>query len=452
MLQLPVIIYSRFSSPRKYWLISILITVLLSTSCSSIRRANQNINNRLETSQVFKQGFTGIAIYDPEKEKMLFEYNADKYFIPASNTKLFTLYTGLKILGDSVPAIKYSVKQDSLIFKGTGDPSFLNRFFPDSEIIDFLKEREELFFYVPPQVREEALGPGWAWDDYNASYSAEKSDFPVYGNLIEVQFKKNEDSPKIIPSILEDSLLTVFPGKKPKSYARRNISSNSIKFEKFNREEDYTQYIPFKISPELTTRILSDTLKKQVEIYQGNPENIDFENTLYSIPSDSLYKRMMQFSDNFIAEQILLMAAGQLSDTLKTGIAIEHMKEEYLQDLPDEPIWVDGSGLSRYNLFTPRSLVKLLIKLKEESSVQKLFSIFPAGGKSGTLQNDYEAETPYIYAKTGTLRNNHSLSGFLITRKGKILIFSFMNSNYTVPTSNLKEEMASILKEIRDNY
>ncbi len=444
--------FCRHLSFKKEQLFFLFIILVLATSCSSVRKTNRSIEKTLETDRAFNQGFTGIAIYDPEKKEMLFDYNADKYFIPASNTKLFTLYTGLKILGDSIPALKYSLKEDSLIFKGTGDPSFLNRVFPDSKVIDFLRKRDEKLFYVPPKFKEEPLGPGWAWDDYNASYSAEKNVFPVYGNLIEVQFKKNKDYPIIIPSILKDSLTGVFPDEKSENYARRDISSNRIKFEKFKRKESYTQYIPFRFSPELTSELLSDTLKQTVEIYQDNPKNIDFENTIYSIPSDSLYKRMMQASDNFIAEQILLMAAGQISDTLKTGIAIEHMKEEYLQDLPDKPIWIDGSGLSRYNLFTPRTIVKLLIKLKEETSIEKLFSLFPAGGESGTLKNNYKAETPYIYAKTGTLRNNHSLSGFLITRKGRILIFSFMNSNYTIPTSNLKREMASILKKIRDNY
>lgn len=161
---------------------------------------------------------------------------------------------------------------------------------------------------------------------------------------------------------------------------------------------------------------------------------------------------MLEVSDNFIAEQILLMAADKISDSLKSGIAIDHMKKTYLKDLPDEPIWVDGSGLSRYNLFTPRTMVKLLEKIRKEVSQERLFNMMATGGKSGTLENYYKADTPYIFAKTGTLSNNHSLSGFLKTRSGKVLIFSFMNSNYTIPTSKLKEGMEIILKNIRDNY
>ena len=112
---------------------------------------------------------------------------------------------------------------------------------------------------------------------------------------------------------------------------------------------------------------------------------------------------------------------------------------------------MDGSGLSRYNLFTPRSVVQLLEKIYAEVPQERLFELLPAGGESGTIKNLYKADTPYVFGKTGTLENNHSLSGFLKTKSGKVLIFSFMNSNYTVPSSEIKAEMEKILLNLRDN-
>ena len=84
--------------------------------------------------------------------------------------------------------------------------------------------------------------------------------------------------------------------------------------------------------------------------------------------------------------------------------------------------------------------------------LEKVLEFLPVGGKSGTLENYYDADKPYIFAKTGSLSNNYSLSGFIKTKSGKTLIFSFMNSNYTVPTSTLKKGMEEILLMIRDNY
>ena len=432
-------------------LLLLSISTLL-ISCSAIKRTEKSIENELSEAEVFKQGYAGFALYDPASKKMLYTHNADKYFTPASNTKLFTLYTGLKILGDSVPALMYAIKGDSLIFKGTGDPSFLNPELPESKVADFLSSKDLKLFYAPPIYKEKHFGPGWAWDDYDSYYSTEKIDFPIYGNLIEVKFDKNSNTPSVFPTPFKDSITGIMQNDRKNKYAQRKVSSNKMEYQDFTREAEFTQYVPIKFTGNLIPELLSDTLNKKVETYQGDVKDLNFNNKLYSIPSDSIYKRMMQVSDNFIAEQIMLMAADKISDSLKTSTAIDHMKENYLKDLPDEPIWYDGSGLSRYNLFTPRSMVKLVEMIGEEMPKERLFKILPAGGASGTLKNYYKAGTPYIYAKTGTLRNNHSLSGFLITKSGRTLIFSFMNSNYTVPTSELKQGMTRILEQVHNNY
>ncbi|MCP6167347.1 D-alanyl-D-alanine carboxypeptidase, partial [Klebsiella pneumoniae] len=82
------------------------------------------IKQRIQESEIGKNRFVGFALYDPALGKMVVEHNADKYFVPASNTKLFTFYACLKMLDDSIPALKYVVRGDSLIFWGTGDPTF----------------------------------------------------------------------------------------------------------------------------------------------------------------------------------------------------------------------------------------------------------------------------------------------------------------------------------------
>lgn len=419
------------------------------TSCSSVKRASHRIEDNLESSSVFRQSFAGLAVYDPVEHKMIFEHNADKYFTPASNTKLFSFYTGLQVLGDSIPALHYTIAHDSLIFKGTGDPSFLYADVAKSATYEFLADNDYKLFYYSPEFTEKFFGPGWAWDDYSDYYSAERTNFPVYGNRVHFKFKKGDPKPVVSPKIFEDSLVFSANGKPT---LQRAIASNSFNYSNPDNANDFEKEVPFKYSPEIIANILQDTLHKKVTTIYKLPKDIQLDRTYYSLPADSIYKHMLEVSDNFIAEQILFMASDKIADTLKTAIAINYMKKNYLQDLPDEPVWVDGSGLSRYNLFTPRTMVKILEKIKNEVPYQKLFHLMPNGGKSGTLKNYYKAEEPYIFAKTGTLSNNHSLSGFLKTRSGKILIFSFMNSNYTIPTSSLKDGMETILKTIRDNY
>ena len=438
---------SPYFSLRANWLLIIVFCIL--TSCSGTRRAFQPVEKTFSSSPVFEKGFVGMMVYDPEKKEVLYQHNSGKYFTPASNMKLFTFYTGLKVLGDSVPGLRYTVSNDTLYFTGTGDPSFLNPDLPASPVVDFLKNRNEKLVFVAPGYTESRLGPGWAWDDYNAYYSAERSAFPVYANQVIFDFAEGARAPKVYPQIFADSLSSLDDASEFER-VKRQPYVNLFQYANPRANEDYTQNVPFTNSPELVANLLQDTLGKTIHLKEEAPK-MAFSEEIFSIPSDSLYKQMLEVSDNFLAEQILLLAAGKLSDTLKTSVAIDYMKENHLQDLPDEPVWRDGSGLSRYNLVTPRSMVRLLEKIKEEVPYEDLFVMLPVGGKSGTLKNRLHADEAFVFAKTGSLSNNHSLSGYLKTKKGKIFIFSFMNSNYTVPSSILRAEMDRILTLIRDN-
>jgi len=212
-----------------------------------------------------------------------------------------------------------------------------------------------------------------------------------------------------------------------------------------------TLEVPFKIDSTLIRELFAKELGRQVTITDDMPNGE--KSILYSIPSDTLYKRMMYLSDNFIAEQVLILASSTLSDTLDGRRAQKFMLEHYLSDLKQVPRWVDGSGLSRYNLFTPESMVQVLNKMYREFPKERLFDLFPAGGVSGTLQGQYIGNPePYIYAKSGSLSNNYNLSGYLLTKSGKTLIFSFMNNHYLRPTTELKNNMKRIFEGIRDNY
>jgi serine-type D-Ala-D-Ala carboxypeptidase/endopeptidase (penicillin-binding protein 4) len=428
-------------------LIATLTISFLLIGCSSTRITQNSITNQLHDN-VFKASFTGLIIIDPENAETIIDYNADKYFIPASNIKLYTFYAGLKTLGDSVPALKYTKIGDSLIFTGTGDPSFFYNDLEESKVYSFLKHSKETLFYKPQKEKIPQFGPGWAWDDYNEYYSAERSSFPIYGNLVNFTFNYKDSTPVSTPQLFQKNVLATV---KSSSNIKRDLDKNEFYYNPQSFSRTSNQKVPFKTSSSLFIQLLSDTLNKPVELLEPDVTFTQDPKILYSVATDSLYKKMLQESDNFIAEQLLLMVSNKTFGSFNSTSAIELVKERYLNDLPDEPKWVDGSGLSRYNLVTPRTTALLLDKIYKELPKDRIFNLFPAGGVSGTLKNQFKAEEPYVYAKTGTLSNNHSLSGYLITKKGRILIFSFMNNNYTVPTSQIKSKMEEILKSVHEN-
>src|SRR5690606_10997890 len=108
--------------------------------------------------------------------------------------------------------------------------------------------------------------------------------------------------------------------------------------------------------------------------------------------------------------------------------------------------------LSRYNLFTPRTMVGLFEKLYRVVPDEMLYELLPTGGVSGTIKTNYQAATPYIFAKTGTMSNNHSLVGLIKTKSGKTYCFAFMNSNYPWKASVIRREMEKVLISVRDNF
>ena len=219
----------------------------------------------------------------------------------------------------------------------------------------------------------------------------------------------------------------------------------------FSDSRKDTVEIPYRTDSTLTRLLLEDVLGKPIRIADRMP--VGKKKILVGLPSDTLYRRMMHESDNMIAEQLLILASATISDTLDGERVRDSVLNNQLSDLKQRPRWVDGSGLSRYNLFTPESMVHVLHKLYREIPKERLFSLFPAGGVSGTLENWYPGQNePYIFAKSGSLSNNYCLSGYLITKSGKTLIFSFMNNHFRSPSSEVKKRMQLIFEEIREKY
>ena len=134
-----------------------------------------------------------------------------------------------------------------------------------------------------------------------------------------------------------------------------------------------------------------------------------------------------------MAEQVLVMlqqqSIWQMQPQINTEALINAIVKNNLQDVPQTPIWVDGCGLSRYNLFTPQSFVYIINKINNEFGIERVKKILTTSGQ-GTLKNYYTNDSNFIYAKTGTLSGVVALSGFVITKKNKLLIFSILTNNF----------------------
>lgn len=436
---------------RPTFFVIFVIGLFSLSSCSTDKMIAKKVAKEFKNSPVIGQYQVGFALYNMEDKKMIFEKDADKYFTPASNTKLYTFFASLKMLPEQMPALKYVERNDSLIFWGTGDPSFLQFAVKDKSAYNFLQASNKKLFFAPGRYTGTFFGDGWSWDDYDYYYQPEITEMPIMDNMVTSTYlsrNKINISPKVFAHCFEVDSSKTTGGFQ----VTRDFLTNHFKYPLVDVKPGYNQQNPYKTSIQTTVEVLSDTLHKSVGVVKMKlPSNAK---TLPGAKRDSVLKHMMLPSDNFIAEHLLLVCSDQLADTLSTTKAIQHITKTYLSFLPDKVKWADGSGLSRQNLFTPRDNVYLLDSIYHlVNNREKLFDMLPAGGKSGTLRNAYpKTDQPFVYGKTGSLGGVHNQSGYVLTKKGKTYIYAFMNNNFNKPTAEVRAEMVRIMTYIHDSF
>jgi D-alanyl-D-alanine carboxypeptidase/D-alanyl-D-alanine-endopeptidase (penicillin-binding protein 4) len=437
-------------SVKNALLVAMAVVSLSWQACKTNQVISRKVAKQFKHHPQLNKYQVGFALYDMQDSEMLFQKDADKYFVPASNTKLFTFYTGLKTCPDSIPSLRYIEKGDSLIFWGTGDPSLLHSVLKGNKAIEMLKQSNKKLFYAANRFTGNFYGRGWSWDDYNDYYQPEISALPLFDNVVAVSMKDGKLN--ISPSMFRSCFKLDSSSKTGRFEVQRDFLTNTFSYPPVRPETNYEQQIPFKTSTALTLTLLADTLKKEVGLIDyPMPQQAK---RVYSSKSDDVFRQLMLPSDNFIAEHLLLTYGDQLGLEMNSSKIIAVLQEKYLKDLPDKPRWVDGSGLSRVNLFTPRSIIKLLEMIyKEVGNQQRLFNMMPAGGKSGTLRNAYpKTDSPFVFAKTGTLSGVHNQSGYILTKKGKLLLYSFMNNNYVETTADVRKQMVDLVTFIHDSF
>ena len=384
------------------------------------------------------QRASGVMIKDLATGKVLFEQNADHYFMPASNTKLLTFLQANRILGNQIPSFKYRETKDTLFFWGTGDISNLHPTLKNTALRDFLAASSKALVYGAPLSPLPVLGAGWAWDDFNDYYSAEISDMPLYGNV--VNFSASQRRWAIMPDAFEAVAKTGSTLE-----VRRNRLKNEFTLPELKSEKYGAQDVPFITSPDMTTFLLSDTLHKSVETMPlaVHPDARIF----YAGKIDSLYVSLLHQSDNAVAEQLLVMIAAEKG--WDPAQVIENLKKEPGNEFLKDIRWLDGSGLSRYNLFRPKDFIYILEALSREVAPERLLALLPEASKTGTLRNVQDLNDGVrIWAKSGSFGNTYNLSGYYLTKEGKKLTFSVMSNLGNTTVKEIKQSVVEFLRAI----
>jgi D-alanyl-D-alanine carboxypeptidase/D-alanyl-D-alanine-endopeptidase (penicillin-binding protein 4) len=434
---------------KKNFPIYLFILSAILFSCSASYKINRSANSDILKNQAFVSAHTGISIYDPEAKKYLYNYQGNKYFVPASNTKLFTCYAAMKYLGDSISAFRYLETNDTIYVIPDGDPTFLGNDFSNQPAYDFLKNTNKIIVLNTELWSERRWGNGWAWNDYNDDYSAERSVMPVYENL--ATFDNGSNGIRVSPSYFSDKVTYQKSNSDKKSYAsvERAIASNNFFISGNDSLRNAVQIPFFTANDSILKNILEDTLHKRIYIKHTANEGANTWKEIHSQSTDSLLKITMHRSDNFFAEQTLLLVSAKLLTEMNDEKIIDTLLKTDYDTLPLKPHWVDGSGLSHYNLFSPQDFVILLSKMKNDFGMDRIKHILPTGG-TGTLRSYYKNEAGYIFAKTGSLSGVVALTGFLYTKKNKLLIFSVLINNHRSGGVEVRKAIEKFIESVRD--
>jgi D-alanyl-D-alanine carboxypeptidase/D-alanyl-D-alanine-endopeptidase (penicillin-binding protein 4) len=424
----------------------------------------------------------GIEVADLDTGRVLFAHNAGKYFIPASNAKLFTAAMALQELGPDrrlrtslyagAPPGPDGVLAGDLVLYGRGDPALLGPgtagpFRPDP-LEDLARRLEALgvravqgdlvgddsFFAAPP------YGPGWEWEDLGAAYGAEPTALTVHRGTVDLWVYP-------APGPGRPCFLFAQPGHGLFTFRNgtRTGPAQPVRAERLPGEEAIrvTGSLPPGAAPVRLTVSVRDPARFAAQLlgralarhgiqvrgrirsahYRDRPAPPEAAGQvelagLEGPTVGELVRDLLKRSDNLYAQCLLLQAGArpgpwaQAGDTARRGAAALAAWLAKAGLDPAAAALEDGAGLSRGDLVTPDALVRLLAHMDRQPEGRQFQADLPVAGVDGTLQRRLGG-TPAqgnLRAKTGTLRFTRALSGYLTDAGGARLAFALLLNNY----------------------
>ena len=400
-----------------------LILIFICTNAYS-QISSKKIDRWVSKNENLKNSIVSIAVKQLDKKKKISGININTFMTPASNTKILTVFGSISA-GDTIPSIKYRISSDTLRISPTGYPFIAHPKYDDADLEKFIKSFSHIVYHKPSSDIDR-YGPAWAWDDFKYYFQAERSEMPIYGNVIQI-VKLSNDSIEVSPDIFKMTL-----NMEQKEKVSRDNKENNFFINPSLIKLGDTIYHPFITSRKNSINLLKKYFNTSVSF---DEEGLKNHKTWNSNVKAKIYSAVLKDSDNLISESLAANISLRYNDT----ISVEKGLKKTLDNLNDNKVQLyDGSGLSRYNLIQPSSIVSSLEKINYYYDFEKIKEIFP----TNYIITDTE---PFVWGKTGTLKNNHNYSGYLTTDKGKQYVFSIMINHFTEDLDKIKNAIVDFL-------
>lgn len=407
-----------------------------------------------------------IALYvvDAASGKTIYSERAELFQQPASVQKLVTaLATKLYLPDDFRFATTLETKQDDVILRFSGDPSFTRTHL--RVLIEKLKINNRTIngnLYLNGGVFdsfERAIGV--PWDIMGVCYSAPSSSLSMNGNCVYGKLEATTEPPIKAVKASASDLVSMDAGD---IILREGLNTQKIDCDlklSVNDNNHYTVggcvgthrlpvnfHLAVQNPTELMIKVLYEELKRAGITLNGAIIRNDLVKgeeiaRHQSGPLTQLVDEMVKKSDNLIADNLMKTLGNRYFNqpgSYENGAAaIKAILQEKAGIDIDKAVIVDGSGLSRNNKMSAKQLMQVVqyIFNHPESGVAELM---PVSGVSGTLQwRPSLVNAPLkgqVTAKTGTIYGVYNLAGRIKTRSGKSLLFVQIISNYHPTSTN----------------
>jgi D-alanyl-D-alanine carboxypeptidase/D-alanyl-D-alanine-endopeptidase (penicillin-binding protein 4) len=448
----------------------------------ALLQLQENISALLAQKELASAGIS-VRVISQSSGKVIFEKDSEKLLKPASNMKLYTTALALESLGSHY-RIKTSVYSKSkpdkdgniegdLILYGRGDPTLGSTYRDESKPFEILSKQlldagvkniEGNLIADESYFRGSPLGQGWEWLDIQWPFGAEVSALTSCDNKFDVEIKPGAKvgdfcQMLVTPDIGEVELINKLVTSESKISRQiglnRGLADNSLLAWGNLPVNDlgFSTRIAFHQPAKLTAKLFEQSLKKigisikgkiivvdaslRSPLPPSEPDKLIELAFLESPPLSEMVRVVNKFSQNLYAE-LLLRLVGKIKgkpekDSDEAGVEVlkEFLRQAKIN--PDSLAIYDGSGLSRKDLINVLSTTQLLQYMSNSTRFEDFRNSLPVAGLDGTLRrrmNNTPAQEN-VKAKTGTLSNTTSLSGYVTSAQGEVFIFSIMVDNLT---------------------
>ena len=444
------------------------------------------------------RGVWGVDVRSLESGERIYQLDAGRLMMPASNMKIFTTAAAAEILGwdhrftttlETSAPIEGGILKGDLVVRGGGDPTINSR---DGRAPAILAEwmsalRAAGVTEITGRIigddqlfDDDGIGPGWAWDYLQFGYAAPVGALEYNENLaiLSVQPGPQEGGGAIVtlsPGAglrLSSRVSTIAQGGTTDISYRRRLDEPIL--EVSGTITMGSAALTRTVAVVNPTRFFAQSLKDAL-IDRGirvGGEAVDMDDiaaelltqlrerrvlaSTQSPPLREIATTLMKVSQNLYAET-LAKAIGAARGGLGTyeGGLETIRKQLGAWGIPNDAyVIADGSGLSRYNYVSAGAVVDVLEHMYKDPKHKDAFvATFPIAGKDGTVSTRMRRTRAEgnAAAKTGSIANARSLSGYVRTRDGEMLVFSILANDFVIPSATVNW-MADLAVEHLANF